>query len=199
MFGMVQEVPQKETTPFHPRSPYGVSKVFAYWATVNYREAYNFFTCNGILFNHESPRRGEAFVTRKITLALAKIKAGLQEKLYLGNLNAKRDWGYAKDYVEAMWLMLQQEKPDDYVVATGETHSIKEFLEEAFGYAGLDYQKYVEIDPKFMRPAEVDHLLGDSSKARKVLGWKPSVDFRGLVRLMVDADLKLVGLEAPKK
>jgi GDPmannose 4,6-dehydratase len=199
MFGMAQEVPQKETTPFHPRSPYGVSKVFAYWATVNYREAYKFFATNGILFNHESPRRGEAFVTRKITLALAKIKAGLQDKLYLGNLNAKRDWGYAKDYVEAMWLMLQQETPDDFVIATGETHSIKEFLEEAFGYAGMDYQKYVEIDPKFMRPAEVDHLLGDSSKARKVLGWKPSVDFRGLVRLMVDADLKLVGLEPPKK
>jgi GDPmannose 4,6-dehydratase len=199
MFGMVQEVPQKETTPFHPRSPYGVSKVFAYWMTVNYREAYKMFASNGILFNHESPRRGETFVTRKITLALARIKAGLQKKLYLGNLNARRDWGYAKDYVEAMWLMLQQDKPDDFVVSTGETHSIKEFLEEAFGYAGMDYQKYVEIDPKFIRPAEVDLLLGDCSKAKKVLGWKHSVDFKGLVRLMVDADLKLVGLTPPSK
>lgn len=199
MFGMVQEVPQKETTPFHPRSPYGVSKVFAYWMTVNYREAYKMFASNGILFNHESPRRGETFVTRKITLALARIKAGLQKKLYLGNLNARRDWGYAKDYVEAMWLMLQQDNPDDFVVATGETHSIKEFLEESFGYAGMDYQKYVEIDPKFIRPAEVDLLLGDCSKAKKVLGWKHSVDFKGLVRLMVDADFKLVGLNPPKK
>ena len=199
MFGMVHEVPQKETTPFHPRSPYGVSKVFAYWATVNYREAYKMFNCNGILFNHESPRRGETFVTRKITLALARIKAGLQKKLYLGNLNSRRDWGYAKDYVEAMWLMLQQDQPDDFVVSTGETHSIKEFLEEAFGYAGMDYEKYVEIDPKFIRPSEVDLLLGDCSKAKKVLGWKHSVDFKGLVRLMVDADFKLVGLEPPSK
>jgi len=199
MFGMAQEVPQKETTSFHPRSPYGVSKVFAYWMTVNYREAYKLFGSNGILFNHESPRRGETFVTRKITLALARIKAGLQDKLYLGNLNARRDWGYAKDYVEAMWLMLQQDKPDDFVVSTGETHSIKEFLEEAFGYVGMDYQKYVEIDPKFMRPAEVDLLLGDCSKAKKILGWKHSVDFKGLVRLMVDSDLKLVGLNPPNK
>ncbi len=199
MFGMAQEVPQKETTPFHPRSPYGVSKVFAFWMTVNYREAYKLFGSNGILFNHESPRRGETFVTRKITLALARVKAGLQDKLYLGNLNARRDWGYAKDYVEAMWLMLQQDKPDDFVVSTGETHSIKEFLEEAFGYLGMDYQKYVEIDPKFMRPAEVDLLLGDCSKAKKVLGWKHSVDFKGLVRLMVDSDLKLFGLTPPTK
>jgi GDPmannose 4,6-dehydratase len=197
MFGMVSETPQKETTPFHPRSPYGVSKVFAYWMTVNYREAYKFFNCNGILFNHESPRRGETFVTRKITLALARIRAGLQKKLYLGNLNARRDWGYAKDYVEAMWLMLQQEQPDDYVIATGKTHSIKEFLQEAFGYLGMDYEKYVEIDPKFIRPAEVDLLLGDCSKAQKTLNWKHSVDFKGLVTLMVDADLKLVGLNPP--
>ena len=199
MFGMAQEVPQKETTPFHPRSPYGVSKVFAYWMTINYREAYKLFASNGILFNHESPRRGETFVTRKITLALARIKAGQQDKLYLGNLNARRDWGYAKDYVEAMWLMLQQDQPDDFVVSTGETHSIKEFLEEAFGYLGMDYQKYVEIDPKFMRPAEVDLLLGDCSKAKEVLGWKHSVDFKGLVRLMVDEDLKLLGLKPPTK
>jgi len=199
MFGLVKEVPQKETTPFHPRSPYGVSKVFAYWITINYRESYKMFNCNGILFNHESPRRGETFVTRKITLALARIKAGLQDKLYLGNLNSRRDWGYAKDYVEAMWLMLQQDQPDDYVVATGETHSIKEFLEEAFGYAGMDYQKYVEIDPKFIRPAEVDLLLGDCSKAKKNLGWKHSVDFKGLVRLMVDADLRSVGLIPPSQ
>ncbi len=199
MFGMAQEIPQKESTPFHPRSPYGVSKVFAYWMTINYREAYKLFGCNGILFNHESPRRGETFVTRKITLALSRIKARLQDKLYLGNLNAKRDWGYAKDYVEAMWLMLQQEKPDDYVVATGETHSIREFLEEAFGYLNMEYQKYVEIDPKFMRPVEVEHLQGDCSKAKKVLGWKHSVDFKGLVRLMVDADLKLVGLTPPNQ
>jgi GDPmannose 4,6-dehydratase len=197
MFGMVSETPQKETTPFHPRSPYGVSKVFAYWITVNYREAYKFFNCNGILFNHESPRRGETFVTRKITLALARIKAGLQKKLYLGNLNARRDWGYAKDYVEAMWLMLQQDQPDDYVIATGKTHSIKEFLQEAFGYLGMDYEEYVEIDPKFIRPSEVDLLLGDCSKAKKKLNWKHSVDFKGLVKLMVDADLKLLGLNPP--
>jgi len=197
MFGKAQEVPQKETTPFHPRSPYGVSKVFAYWATVNYREAYKFFACNGILFNHESPRRGEAFVTRKITLAIARIKAGLQDKLFLGNLNSRRDWGYAKDYVVAMWQMLQKDTPDDYVVATGETHSIQEFLEEAFGYADMDYKKYVEIDPKLLRPAEVDLLLGDSSKAREKLGWKPTVDFKGLVRLMVDSDFKLLGLKTP--
>jgi GDPmannose 4,6-dehydratase len=197
MFGLVHEVPQKETTPFHPRSPYGVSKVFAYWMTVNYREAYKMFNTNGILFNHESPRRGETFVTRKITLALARIKAGVQDKLFLGNLNARRDWGYAKDYVEAMWLMLQQDNPEDFVISTGETHSIKEFLEESFGYVGLDYEKYVQIDPKLIRPAEVDLLLGDSSKAAKILGWKPRVDFKGLVRLMVDADFKLLGLKPP--
>jgi GDPmannose 4,6-dehydratase len=161
---------------------------------VNNREAHKLFTCNGILFNHESPRRGETFVTRKITLALARIKAGLQDKLYLGNLNSRRDWGYAKDYVEAMWLMLQQDNPDDYVVATGETHSIREFLGESFRYLGMDYEKYVEIDPRLIRPAEVDLLLGDCSKAKKVLRWEHSVDFKGLVKLMVDADLKLVGL-----
>jgi GDPmannose 4,6-dehydratase len=199
MFGMAREIPQVESTPFHPRSPYAVSKVFSYWITINYREAYKLFASNGILFNHESPRRGETFVTRKITLALARIKAGLQDKLYLGNLNAKRDWGYAPDYVEAMWLMLQQDNPDDYVVATGENHSVQEFLEEAFGYLGMDYRKHVEIDPKMMRPAEVENLLGNSAKARKILGWKPNVDFKGLVRLMVDSDLKLVGLAPPKK
>ena len=198
MFGMAQSVPQNEKTPFYPRNPYGVAKVFAYWMTVNYREAYGLFACNGILFNHESPRRGEAFVTRKITLSLARIKAGLQDKVFLGNLNSKRDWGYAKDYVEAMWLMLQQNNPEDFVVATGETHTIKEFLEEAFGYVGLDYKKYIEIDPRLIRPAEVDLLQGDNSKARKILGWKPSLDFKGLVRLMVDEDLKALGLDTPK-
>jgi GDPmannose 4,6-dehydratase len=188
MFGKVTEIPQRETTPFHPRSPYAVSKVFAYWATVNYRESYDLFVCNGILFNHESPRRGETFVTRKITRAVAHIKAGLQKKLYLGNLEAKRDWGYAKEYVEAMWLMLQQDQPDDYVIATGETHSVREFCEEAFGYAGLDWRAYVEIDPRYYRPAEVDLLIGDASKARQKLGWEPKIRFNDLVRLMVDAD-----------
>ncbi|MCS7048259.1 MAG: GDP-mannose 4,6-dehydratase [Verrucomicrobiae bacterium] len=190
MYGKVAEIPQRETTPFHPRSPYGVSKVFAYWATVNYRESYNMFAVNGILFNHESPRRGETFVTRKITRAVAHIKAGLQDKLYLGNLDAKRDWGYAKEYVEAMWLMLQQDQPDDYVIATGETHSVREFCEEAFGYVGLDWQKYVEIDPRYFRPAEVDILIGDASKAKRVLGWEPRTKFKDLVRLMVDADME---------
>ncbi|MBI5821904.1 MAG: GDP-mannose 4,6-dehydratase [Verrucomicrobia bacterium] len=192
MFGKVAEIPQRETTPFHPRSPYGVSKVFAYWATVNYRESYDLFACNGILFNHESPRRGETFVTRKITRAVAYIKAGLQKKLYLGNLDAKRDWGYAKEYIEAMWLMLQQDKPDDYVIATGETHSIREFCEEAFTHAGLDWQQYVEFDKRYLRPAEVDILVGDASKAKRVLGWEPRTKFKELVRLMVDADIKML-------
>jgi GDPmannose 4,6-dehydratase len=192
MFGKVAEIPQRETTPFHPRSPYAVSKVFAYWATVNYRESYNLFACNGILFNHESPRRGETFVTRKITRAVSSIKCGLQKKLYLGNLDAKRDWGYAKEYVEAMWLMLQQDQPDDYVIATGETHSVREFCQEAFSCAGLDWQDYVELDPRYLRPAEVDILIGDSSKAKKQLGWEPKTRFKDLVRLMVDADMKLL-------
>ncbi len=192
MFGKVAEIPQRETTPFHPRSPYGVSKVFAYWATVNYRESYDLFACNGILFNHESPRRGETFVTRKITRAVAYIKAGLQKKLYLGNLDAKRDWGYAKEYVEAMWLMLQQNSPDDYVIATGETHSIREFCQEAFGHAGLDWQRYVEFDKRYLRPAEVDILVGDASKAKRVLGWEPRTKFTELARLMVDADMKML-------
>jgi GDPmannose 4,6-dehydratase len=192
MFGKVAEVPQRETTPFHPRSPYAAAKVYAYWATVNYRESYGMFACNGILFNHESPRRGETFVTRKITRAVAHIKEGLQEKLFLGNLEAKRDWGYAKEYVEAMWLMLQQERPDDYVVATGETHSVEEFLDEAFSHVGLDWHNFVEIDPKYLRPAEVDLLIGDASKARAELGWEPKTTFRELVRLMVDADMEAV-------
>lgn len=190
MFGKVQEVPQKETTPFYPRSPYAVAKVFGHWITVNYRESYKMFACSGILFNHESPRRGETFVTRKITRAVAHIKHNLQDKLYLGNLDAKRDWGYAKEYVEAMWLMLQQDKPDDYVIATGQTHTVREFLEEAFKYAGLDYKKYVEFDSRYLRPAEVDLLIGDPSKARKNLGWKPKTTFKKLVRIMVDADMK---------
>ena len=192
MFGKVSEVPQRESTPFHPRSPYGAAKVYAYWATVNYRESYGMFACNGILFNHESPRRGETFVTRKISRAVAHIKAGLQDKLFLGNLDAKRDWGYAKEYVEAMWLMLQQENPDDYVVATGETHSVEEFLEEAFSHVNLDWRKYVELDPKYLRPAEVDLLIGDASKAKAVLGWQPATTFSELVRLMVDADVETV-------
>ncbi len=190
MFGKVAEIPQRETTPFHPRSPYAVAKVFSYWATVNYRESYNLHACNGILFNHESPRRGDTFVTRKITRAVAYIKAGLQDKLFLGNLDAKRDWGYAKEYVEAMWLMLQQDQPDDYVIATGETHSVKEFCEEAFGHVDLDWSKYVEIDERYFRPAEVDLLIGDASKAKNVLGWEPKVKFKELVRLMVDADVE---------
>ena len=190
MYGKVAEIPQRETTPFHPRSPYAVAKVFSYWATVNYRESYNLHACNGILFNHESPRRGDTFVTRKITRAVAYIKAGLQDKLFLGNLDAKRDWGYAKEYVEAMWLMLQQDEPDDYVIATGETHSVKEFCEEAFGHAGLDWRRYVEIDERYFRPAEVDILVGDASKAKKVLNWEPATKFKGLVQLMVDADIE---------
>lgn len=189
MYGKVAEIPQKETTPFHPRSPYACSKVFAYWATVNFRESYGLFAANGILFNHESPRRGETFVTRKITKAAANIKKGLQRDLFLGNLDAKRDWGYAKDYVEAMWLMLQTDEPDDFVIATGETHSVREFLEEAFGYLNLEWEKYVKIDQKYLRPAEVDLLIGDPSKALTKLGWKPRVKFRDLVRIMVDADM----------
>jgi GDPmannose 4,6-dehydratase len=192
MYGLVQEVPQSEKTPFYPRSPYAASKVFAYWMTVNYREAYGMHATNGILFNHESPRRGEGFVTRKITRAIAHIKAGLQSKLYLGNLDAKRDWGYAKEYVEAMWLMLQQDQPDDYVVATGETHSVREFLEESFRYAGLDWTKYVELDPRYLRPSEVDLLIGDASKAKLQLNWEPKTKFKELVRLMVDADIQLL-------
>ncbi len=192
MYGKVSEVPQNEQTPFYPRSPYGAAKVYAFWMTVNYREAYHMFACNGILFNHESPRRGETFVTRKITMALARIKLGLQHKLYLGNLDAKRDWGFAGDYVEAMWLILQQPKPDDYVIATGETHSVREFLQEAFDYAKLDWKKYVAIDKRYFRPTEVDLLLGDSSKARRVLKWKPKVNFKQLVRMMVDSDMQVV-------
>jgi GDPmannose 4,6-dehydratase len=182
--------PQNEHTLFRPCSPYAAAKLYAFWMVNNYREAYKIFACNGILFNHESPRRGETFVTRKITRALARIKLGLEKKLYLGNLNAKRDWGYAGDYVEAMWLMLQQDEPDDYVIATGESHSVKEFLEEAFSYAGLDWREYVEVDPRYFRPTEVDSLLGDASKARKQLGWEPRIRFKELVKLMVDADLQ---------
>jgi GDPmannose 4,6-dehydratase len=189
MFGKVREVPQRETTPFYPRSPYAGAKVYAYWLTVNYRESYGMFACNGILFNHESPRRGETFVTRKITRAVAAIKAGLQDKLYLGNLEARRDWGYAPEYVEAMWLMLQQDRPDDYVIATGETHSVQDFLEEAFGYVDLDWRRHVEIHPRYYRPAEVDLLVGDATKAKEILGWQPKVHFRELVRMMVDADM----------
>jgi len=192
MFGKAHEIPQRENTPFHPRSPYGVAKVFSFWATVNYRESYDLFACNGILFNHESPRRGETFVTRKISRAVAYIKAGLQKKLFLGNLDAKRDWGYAPEFVEAMWLMLQQEKPDDFVVATGETHSVREFCKEAFGHVGLDYKKYVALDKRYLRPAEVDILIGDPTKAKKKLGWKPKTRFKDLVRIMVDADVKML-------
>ncbi len=197
MFGLVQAVPQKETTPFYPRSPYACAKVYSHWQTVNYRESYDMFACNGILFNHESPRRGETFVTRKITRAVARIVAGRQKKLYMGNLDAKRDWGYAKDYVRAMWMMLQQEKPDDYVIATGETHSVKEFLQTAFNYVNLNWQDYVEFDQRYLRPAEVDLLIGDSTKAQEQLGWKPSVTFEQLVFLMVEADLKALGLSSP--
>jgi GDPmannose 4,6-dehydratase len=181
--------PQSEVTPFHPRSPYAVAKVMAYWITVNYREAYGMFTCNGTLFNHESPRRGETFVTRKITRALARIQAGLQEKLYLGNLDAKRDWGYAPDYTQAMWRMMQADEPDDYVIATGEMHSVREFLDEAAGYLGMDWHEFVEFDERYVRPAEVDELCGDASKARQRLGWEPTVTFKELVQIMVDADV----------
>ena len=197
MYGLVQEVPQKEITPFYPRSPYACAKVYAHWQTVNYRESYGMFACNGILFNHESPRRGETFVTRKITMAVARILAGRQKKIYMGNLDSQRDWGYAKDYVRAMWLMLQQEQPDDYVIATGETHSVREFLELAFGYVNLNWEDHVEFDDRYLRPAEVDLLIGDSSKAQQKLGWKPSVTFKQLVAIMVEADLQALGLTSP--
>lgn len=196
MFGDAP-APQNENTPFRPRSPYAAAKVYAYWMVRNYREAYNVFACNGILFNHESPRRGETFVTRKITRGIAHIVAGNQEKIYLGNLEAKRDWGFAPEYVEAMWLMLQQDEPCDYVIGTGENHSIKEFLEEAFNYVGLDWQDYVEIDPRYFRPTEVEFLLADSSKARERLGWNPKVTFKELVKIMVDCDLGMIGLKSP--
>ena len=189
MYGKVREVPQTELTPFYPRSPYGVSKVFAHYITVNYRESYNLFAVSGILFNHESPRRGLEFVTRKVSDGVARIKLGLAESLALGNLDAQRDWGFSGDYVRAMWLMLQQSQPDDYVIATGESHSVRELVEVAFGHVKLDWKRYVRLDPKFLRPAEVDHLIGDASKARAALGWRPEVDFGGLVRMMVDADL----------
>jgi GDPmannose 4,6-dehydratase len=189
MYGKVREVPQTELTPFYPRSPYGVSKVFAHYITVNYRESYDLFAVSGILFNHESPRRGLEFVTRKVTDAVARIKLGLSESLGLGNLDAHRDWGFAGDYVRAMWMMLQQDRPDDFVIATGESHSVRELVDVAFGHVGLDWQKYVRLDPKFLRPAEVDLLVGDAAKARKTLGWKPEVDFSTLVKLMVDADM----------
>ncbi len=191
MFGKVAETPQRETTPFHPRSPYGCAKAYSYWQTVNYRESYGMFCCNGILFNHESPRRGETFVTRKITRAATRIKEGLQEKLYLGNLDAKRDWGFAGDYVEAMWLMLQQDEPDDYIVATGETYSVRQFLDEVFGHLDLDWEKYVEIDPRYFRPAEVDLLLGDPAKAKAKLGWEPKVGMKELAAMMVEHDWAL--------
>lgn len=192
MFGKVQETPQTEKTPFYPRSPYGVAKLYGHWITVNYRESYNMFTCSGILFNHESPRRGLEFVTRKITDGVARIKLGLQQKLVLGNLEAKRDWGFAGDYIRAMWLMLQQDEPDNYVVATGETHSVGDFARIAFEYVGLNYLDYVIVDPRFLRPAEVDVLLGNTAKAREKLGWQPEVSFRQLVEMMVDSDLKRV-------
>jgi GDPmannose 4,6-dehydratase len=195
LYGKVLEVPQSETTPFYPRSPYACAKAYAYYITVNYRESYDLFACNGILFNHESPRRGETFVTRKITRAATRIKLGLQDKLYLGNLDAKRDWGHAKDYVEAMWLMLQQEQADDYVVATGEQHSVEEFVEETFALLDLDWREAVKIDPRYFRPAEVETLLGDASKAKRGLGWEPKISFKELVRLMVESDLKLAQQE----
>ena len=190
MFGKVREVPQTEMTPFYPRSPYGVSKVFGHYITVNYRESYGLFACSGILFNHESPRRGLEFVTRKVTDAVARITLGLADKLYLGNIEAHRDWGFAGDYVRAMWLMLQQPTADDYVVATGISHSVKDLVQVAFAHAGIEWRKYVEVDPNLLRPAEVDHLIGSSDKARKILGWEPSIDFNGLIGMMVDADLK---------
>jgi GDPmannose 4,6-dehydratase len=196
LYGKAAETPQSETTPFHPRSPYGCAKAYAYYITVNYRESYGLFAANGILFNHESERRGETFVSRKITRAATRIKLGLQNKLFMGNLDARRDWGYARDYVEAMWMMMNAEEPEDYVIATGETHSVREFLEKTFGYLDLDWQKYVEIDPRYFRPAEVDLLLGDASKARRQLGWQPKVSFNQLVKLMTDHDLELARQEA---
>ncbi|UCG46740.1 MAG: GDP-mannose 4,6-dehydratase [Phycisphaerales bacterium] len=195
MYGKVVETPQTEKTPFHPRSPYGCAKLYSFWQTVNYREAYGLFACNGILFNHESPRRGETFVTRKITRGATRIKLGLQDKLYLGNLDAKRDWGFAGDYVEAIWLMLQQDKPDDYVVATGESHSVREFVVEVFSCLDLDWTKYVEIDERYYRPSEVDHLQGDASKARKALKWEPKVGFKKLAQMMTEADMKIADRE----
>jgi GDPmannose 4,6-dehydratase len=195
MYGKVRETPQTETTPFHPRSPYACAKVYSFWQTVNYRESYGMYAVNGILFNHESPRRGETFVTRKITRAATRIKEGLQEKLFLGNLDAKRDWGFAGDYVQAMWLMLQQDKADDYVVATNETHSVREFLDEVFGHLKLDWKKYVEVDPRYFRPAEVDLLLGDPSKAERELKWKPKVTFKALAQMMTEADWKIAKQE----
>jgi len=195
MYGKAVESPQTEKTPFYPRSPYGCAKVYSFWQTVNYREAYGLFACNGILFNHESPRRGETFVTRKITRGATRIKLGLQDKLYLGNLDAKRDWGFAGDYVESMWLMLQQDRPDDYVVATGETHSVREFLGEVFSYLDLDWDKYVEIDQRYFRPSEVDYLLGDASKAKRILKWEPKVTFKELAKLMTDADMEIARCE----
>ena len=197
MYGRVREVPQTELTPFYPRSPYGVSKVFGHYITVNYRESYNLFAVSGILFNHESPRRGLEFVTRKVTDGVARIKLGLANSLALGNLDAHRDWGFAGDYVRAMWMMLQQEKADDYVIASGVSHSVKQLVEIAFGYAGLDWQKYVRTDPALIRPAEVDHLIGDASKAKAVLGWEPTVSFRGLIEMMVDADLRRLSRALP--
>jgi GDPmannose 4,6-dehydratase len=196
MFGMVRESPQNEKTAFYPRSPYGVAKLYGHWITVNYRESYDLFTCSGILFNHESPRRGLEFVTRKVSYGAARVKLGLQSKLKMGNLDAERDWGFAGDYVQAMWQMLQQEKPQDYVVATGVAHSVRQLLEIAFGHLGMDYRDYVETDPAFLRPAEVHHLLGDSSKARQELGWKPQITFQGLVKMMVDEDLARLKREA---
>ncbi|MHC4115296.1 MAG: GDP-mannose 4,6-dehydratase [Planctomycetota bacterium] len=195
IYGKAVEMPQTEKTPFYPRSPYGCAKAYSFWQTVNYREAYGLYACNGILFNHESPRRGETFVTRKITRAATRIKLGLQNKLYLGNLDAKRDWGFAGDYVEAMWAMLQQEKADDYVIATGEAHAVREFLDEVFGYLELDWHQYVEVDPRYFRPAEVDMLQGDAGKAGRVLGWEPKVTFKGLARMMTEADMKLAERE----
>ena len=195
MFGKVLETPQTENTPFHPRSPYACAKVYSYWQVLNYREAYGMFCCNGILFNHESPRRGETFVTRKITRAATRIKEGLQDKLFLGNLDAKRDWGFAGDYVEAMWLMLQQEKAEDFVIATGETHSVREFLDEVFGHLDLDWNKYVEIDPRYFRPSEVDLLLGDAGKARRQLNWAPKAGFKTLAQMMTASDWKLAKRE----
>jgi GDPmannose 4,6-dehydratase len=196
MYGKVVETPQTEATPFYPRSPYACAKVYSYWQTLNYREAYGMYACNGILFNHESPRRGETFVTRKITRAAGRIKEGLQKKLYLGNIDAKRDWGFAGDYVEAMWLMLQQEKGDDYVVATGETHSVREFLDEVFGHLSLNWADYVEIDPRYFRPTEVDLLLGDPAKARRILNWTPKVTFKALAKMMIEADWEMAQKEA---
>jgi GDPmannose 4,6-dehydratase len=196
MFG-ASPPPQNEKTPFYPRSPYAAAKVYAYWMTVNYREAYGIFACNGILFNHESPRRGETFLTRKVTRAIANIVAKKQRYLYLGNLDARRDWGYAPEYVEAMYLMLQQEEPEDFVIGTGESHSVREFVEEAFDYVGLDWQEYVRIDPRYFRPTEVENLIADASKAREKLGWKPRVTFKELVKIMVDADMRAIGLEPP--